>query len=114
MFTGSLGEFSNREDWEMIFDVVDDDTGDMIDLSDASIVFQANRKHDGNSPILATTDNGAITLVDTGAFRIFISRDQVTNLEQGQYEAGISITNAGQTIQEFTGALDVQKGNVPK
>lgn len=40
MYQGSLPATSNREDFEVIFQLVDEDTGDLIDLSAATIVAQ--------------------------------------------------------------------------
>lgn len=50
MYQGSLPATSNREDFEAIFQLVDEDTGDLIDLTSASIEFDISASSDHQAP----------------------------------------------------------------
>lgn len=113
MFHGSLPEASNREDYEYIAQIVDSDTGDLIDLSAATIVAQISDQN-GCQRILLGTSSGEITLPETDTFRIFIPRASMTCLCAGQYRFGLTIENGGQTTSFISGSISVFDGNVPR
>lgn len=111
MYQGTLEPTSNREDFERLFQLVDEDTGDLIDLTSASIVFDISEP--GCSPrIIATTENGKITLVEDSVFRVFIARSEMACLCNGQYDVGSTIENAGETKSFIIGSLPVLDGRV--
>ena len=111
MYQGVLPPTSNREDFERLFQIVDDDTGDLVDLTSASLVFDISEP--GCSPrIIATTDNGKITLVEDSVFRVFIARSEMTGLCAGQYDVGATVENAGETKSFIIGSLPVLDGRV--
>lgn len=113
MYQGSLPATSNREDFEAIFQLVDEDTGDLIDLSAATIEFDISEP--GCRPLItATTDNGKITLVETTTFRVAIPRAEMANLCAGQYDVGATVENAGETRSFLIGALPVLDGRVSR
>lgn len=112
MFVGSLPEASNREDYEYLAQIVDDDTGYLIDLTTATIVAQISDQ-DGCQRILLGTSSGEITLPESDTFRIFIPRASMTGLCAGQYRFGLTVENAGQTTSFISGNLPVLDGNVP-
>lgn len=113
MYQGSLPATSNREDFEAIFQLVDEDTGDLIDLSSATIEFDISES--GCKPLItATTDNGKITLVETTTFRVAIPRAEMANLCAGQYDIGATVENAGETRSFLIGALPVLDGRVSR
>lgn len=113
MYQGSLPATSNREDFEAIFQLVDEDTGDLIDLTSASIEFDISEP--GCRPLItATTDNGKITLVEDTTFRVAIPRSEMANLCAGQYDVGAMIENAGETRSFIIGALPVLDGRVSR
>lgn len=113
MFHGSLPEASNREDYEYIAQIVDDDTGQPIDLSGATIVAQVSDQ-EGCQRILLGTATGEITLIEPMTFRILIPRSSMTCLSAGQYRVGLTVENAGQTTSFIIGTLPVLDGNVPR
>lgn len=113
MFTGQIATFTNREDWEFPpLDIIDDDTGDLIDLSTSTItygIYDADRCQ----RLTGSTDEGSVTLIGTTAFQILIPRSSVTNLCPGSYSMGITLENADQTTSTFSGSIAVLDGNVP-
>jgi hypothetical protein len=113
MYQGSLPATSNREDFEAIFQLVDEDTGDLIDLTSASIEFDISEP--GCTPRLtATTDNGKITLVETTTFRVAFSRSEMSCLCAGQYDVGSTVENGGTTRSFIIGTLPVLDGRVSR
>lgn len=113
MYVGSLPEASNREDYEYLGQIVDSDTGDLIDLSEATIVAQIS-DNDGCQKILLGTSSGEITRPEPDTFRIFIPRTSMVGLCAGQYRFGLTVENADQTTQFISGTLSVLDGNVPR
>lgn len=112
MYVGSIPDASNREDYEYIAQIVDSDTGDLIDLSAATIVAQISDQG-GCERILLGTSSGEITLPDATSFRIFIPRSSMTQLCAGQYRFGLTVENASQTTSFISGTISVLDGNVP-
>lgn len=113
MYQGSLPATSNREDFEAIYQLVDEDTGDPIDLTAATIEFDISEP--GCRPLItATTENGKITLVEDTTFRVAIPRSEMANLCAGQYDVGATIENAGETRSFIIGALPVLDGRVSR
>jgi len=113
MYQGSLPATSNREDFEAIFQLVDEDTGDLIDLSAATIEFDIS-EHGCRPLITATTANGKITLIETTTFRVAIPRAEMANLCAGQYDVGATVENSGETRSFLVGALPVLDGRVSR
>lgn len=113
MYHGSLPATSNREDFEAIFQLVDEDTGDLIDLSAATIEFDIS-EHGCRPLITATTANGKITLIETTTFRVAIPRAEMANLCAGQYDVGATVENSGETRSFLIGALPVLDGRVSR
>lgn len=113
MYVGSLPDASNREDYEYIAQIVDSDTGDLINLSAATIVAQISDQ-DGCQKILLGTATGEITLPDVDTFRILIPRASMACLYAGQYRVGLTVENASQTISFISGTISVLDGNVPR
>lgn len=113
MYVGSLPEASNREDYEYLAQIADSDTGDLIDLSAATIVAQISDQN-GCQKILLGTSSGEITLPEADTFRIFIPRASMTCLCAGQYRFGLTVENSGQTTSFISGSISVFDGNVPR
>ena len=113
MYVGQLGAFTNREDWQFpVMDLVDDDTGDAIDLTAATISFGI---YDSDGCLITSGETGdtTISLTSDTTFQILIPRTSVTNLCAGTYRMGITVENASQTTSLFTGTVSVTEGNVP-
>lgn len=112
MYVGSLPDASNREDYEYLAQIVDSDTGDLINLTSATIVAQISDQN-GCQKILLGTASGEITLPESDTFRIFIPRSSMTALCAGQYRFGLTVKNANRTTSFIIGTLPVLDGNVP-
>lgn len=113
MFVGELGRFSNREDWEFpVMDFWDDDAGEAIDLSAATIDYGL---YDSSGCLILTgeTGDGTVTLTDDTTFQIVIARSDITSRCAGSYRFGITVENADITKQAFSGTVSVIDGNVP-
>lgn len=113
MYIGSLPDASNREDYEYLAQIFDSDTGDLIDLSAATIVAQISDQN-GCQKILLSTSSGEITLPETDTFRIFIPRTSMSCLCAESYRFGLTVENAGQTTSFISGSISVFDGNVPR
>lgn len=113
MYLGSLPPASNKAGWTFIAEVVDDDTDELVDLSEASIVFEV-REQDGRSTVLsATSDNGKISIVETGVFQAAFTATEMRTLCRKTYEVGCTITNGDEEPTQFIiGTVPVLDGIV--
>lgn len=105
--TLTSAETSNR-DWNYQFEVVDEDTGEPIDLTGAVIAISVNDA-EGCQRILATTDNGKVAIVDTGVFTLTIPYSE-TNLCAGTYSIGGYYQLNGDTLDLLEGTISVRTG----
>jgi hypothetical protein len=121
MYAGPLDPVSNRQDWKFIRQIIDDDTGDPVDLTGATITFELREKSDDqqyNAPawpgvtLSATTANGKITLVDTGTFQVWFPLADMQTLSPGYYDVGCTVLMNGVTEQLLAGTLPVVDGIV--
>lgn len=121
MYTGALEAVSNRQDWQFVRQIIDDDTNEPVDLAGASIVFEVREQPDDqqyNVPaypaatLSATTDNGKITIVDTGTFQVWFTPSDMQSLHAGYYDVGCTVTIAGITTQLMAAELPVVDGIV--
>ena len=121
MYAGPLDPVSNRQDWQFIRQLVDDDTGDPVDLSAASITFEVRARPDDqhasaqgspNATLSATTANGKITIVDSGTFQVWFPLADMQALSPGYYDAGCTIAVNGITEQLLAATLPVIDGIV--
>ncbi|HEX2653568.1 MAG TPA: hypothetical protein VHN11_07955 [Xanthobacteraceae bacterium] len=111
-FSGILDPVSNREDWVQLIEVMDEDTGESIDISGASIVVEVRDPISDRIVISATTANGAIGIIDTGAFQISIGKSLLRCLPAKNYEIGATITINDETRQLILGTLPIADGIV--
>ena len=113
MHIGALPPASNRATWRQDFFVFDDETEAGIDLAGASIVLEL-RKPGCSSPALsASTGNGRIALdAEAGHFAVTFAAAEMRALDARAYEAGITVTQNGETTQFFIGTLPVLDGIV--
>lgn len=114
MYTGSLDPVSNRAGWTFIREVVDSDANDEpIDLSNCSITFEVRDPECRRTILSGTTDNGKVTVIDTGVFQAAFTAEDMRSLCAKQYEVGCTITNgAEQPAQFIIGELPVLDGVV--
>ena len=100
---------SNQADW--IFDIVatNADTGEAIDFSTATILFEVTYADDCQH-FTATFPSGGITQPVTGTLEVIIPKDTMRNLCAGTYPLGMTYTMNGETDQLLTGSLTVYEG----
>src|SRR5262245_13551802 len=112
MYIGALDPVSNRADWRVTREIVDDDTDELVDIAGASIVFEV-RDQNGWAPILsASTSNGKVTIVDSGTFTVAFPASDMRQLCAGIYDVGCTITVAGEVHQFIIGTVTVLDGVV--
>lgn len=101
MYQGSFPPKSNRAGWSEIIEVVDDDTDEFVDLSDAEIVFEVRNQRSMTTELSATIDNEKIEVLDTGVFQVSFTAAEMRNLCAGTYDVGCTISNADSEPQQF-------------
>ena len=104
---------SNRASWVFIGQITDLDDNP-IDLTGLPMVFQIRDK-DGCPRLMASTDNGKISIIALGTFRWFFTLQDMQRLGPGQYDTGLTLANddGTQTVQLSVGPLPVVDGVVP-
>jgi len=113
MYIGSFDPVSNRAGQEFIFEAIDDETDEPVDLSSADIVLEIRDPASRSTVLSATTANGKVTAIDTGTFRASFSSADMRALCAKQYEVGCTITNGdGGPVQFIIGTLPVLDGVV--
>lgn len=111
MLTGALGPVSNRAGFSMFVELLDDDTGNAVDLTGASIVFEVS--DEGSAVLSATTDNSKVTVVDTGIFKVEFTSDEMRALYAKTYLVGCTVSNPDSEPQQIIiGSLPVLDGIV--
>ncbi len=101
MYQGTLNPRSNRAGWTFTVEVKDQQTGDLIDLSDADITFDVRDKDSDTVKLSATVDNDLITIVDTGHFQVSFTDTNMRTLCAKTYEVGCIISNADSEPQQL-------------
>jgi hypothetical protein len=122
MYYGNINTVSNRADWQDVIVLTDEDTGDLIDISQCSITLSVARcrpsyLNDGYgfaAPVgvilTGSTDTGEVTFPDVGTFQFIFTKDRMGALCQGEYQIGIRISQDDRTMQLFAGTVKVQEG----
>lgn len=82
--------------------------GQPIDFTGAFIAI-AIEDQDGCQKVLATTDNGKISIISTGVIEVDLSYSDMA-LCPGSYPIGGYYQLNGETIDLFSGELAIQKG----
>jgi len=113
MYQVTFPEQSNRASWVFIGQITDL-ADEPIDLTGCSLVFQIRDK-DGCARLIASTDNGKLTIVALGTFRWFFTLQDMQSLCAEQYQTGLTLTNddGTQTVQLSVGPLPIVDGVVP-
>lgn len=101
----------SHRDWKATIEVVDDDTDELLDLTGA-IAAIAVEDSDGCQRILATTDNGKLSVVGLGTIDLFVPYTEM-NLLPGSYNIGGYLQLNGGTDDLFEGTLTLRRG-IPK
>lgn len=112
LLQGSFPLITNAADFLCDIEVVDDDADEAIDIVDADIT--AKVVDGGGATILtATTDNGKITLSDTGVFRISFSDAEMATVCPGTYRIGVMLELDGTKYQLILADFPVIEGIGP-
>lgn len=111
MYRGQVAEVSNRENLELFFQLIDEDTGEAIDLTTSDLVCRVTDQS-GCERISASLEDGKITLVEDTTLRIFIPRSDMTNLCIGTYPFGLTVENDEITKSLIAGTIAVIDGVV--
>ena len=114
MFIGALDPVSNRADWTVTRQIIDDDTDEPVDVSGAAIVFEVRDRRGCATLLSATTGNGKITIDDVGTFTVAFPASDMRQLCAGIYDVGCTITRNGLTDQFILGTVTVLDGVVSR
>lgn len=116
MHTGSLPKATNRQSWSEVFEMIDAETGEADDISDAEEITFAVRRKGCSTPELTLTLGDGITLVDDDTdskLQVDITVDQMRSLcAPNTYEVGITMLVQGETVQLFAGTWPIIDGVV--
>jgi hypothetical protein len=113
MFIGPLNPTSNKATWSVLYQLVDAETDEAIDLSGADEITVQVRDQRSCSPVLSgSLSGGQVSLVDTGTFQWVFSASQMSALCANTYDVGCTIEQDGQTVQILIGTLPVLNGVV--
>lgn len=111
MLTGTLAPASNKATWIESYGLVDDDTDDPIDISDATeIEIQVCDPKTGCTKLTGTLTGGEIVHVETGVFQWTFSSTLMKTLCTGTYDVGCIITKDAEDVQLLIGQLPVLDG----
>ncbi len=110
MFQGTLGPVSNTASWRQPFELLDEDTGESVSLTDCDIAFQIFDPKCKSTVLSATLDNEKITLLDDAAFEVFFTLDEMSTLNARTHTVGCTITKGDDVIQIILGDLPVLDG----
>jgi hypothetical protein len=114
MYVGPLPPVSNRASWSFSREVVDDDTGELVDISALSFTLEVRDTRQGCIVLSASTDNGKITNPSTGLFTALFTRDEMAALCADTYDVGVTISDGDDVTQFIIGTLPVLDGVVSR
>jgi hypothetical protein len=100
---------TNNADWKTLFEFTDADTDELIDFTGATIEIEI-RDYSGCLMVEATTDNGLISIQDTGVIELNVPASSMECLCPGTYQIGGVYSLNDETISLFTGSLAVISG----
>jgi|SRR4051812_20772099 hypothetical protein len=109
MYTGYLAPTSNRSDWSEAVQLVDTDSGEIIDISGCRITMTV-RSDAGQAVLTASTDDASITLPDVGTFLFNFTAQQMSGLCPGAYAVGVRVAQDDRTMQLLIGNINVMEG----
>ena len=112
MYQGALSPVSNREDWTLVVEADDADTGEPLALAGAAIVLEVRDPRTRAIVLSATSANGKISVVDTGVFQVAFARAELQSLSAQNYDLGCILTLNGETKQFIIGTVPVLDGVV--
>ena len=113
MFYGTLDPVSNKATWVGLYELIDAETDEAIDLSDVDeITISIRDAQTQTQAQTATKTGGDVTITDTGIFRWVFSASQMGALEPKTYEIGCTLEQDDEVVQLIIGHLPVRDGIV--
>lgn len=121
-FIARLDPVPVNGDWIETFEIADDETGDLIDLTGCVITLSLRRDRPGGLPndwynsrtdLTASTDTGEVTILGTGYFAVTYMRSLTTafsSLACGIYLVALTIARDGFTNELIVGTLPITDG----
>ena len=111
MYNMTFEPVSNRADWFETFELIDDDTGEVItDTADIAVKIEVR---DRNCRRLSgSKEDGTVTDLGFGVFQWHFTPSQMRQFCAGTYEIGVVITRDDIKIQELVGVVPVIDGVV--
>lgn len=90
MYIGTLEPASNQATFTRTFEVLDDETGEDIDLSLATIVFEIRDQQSQVTELSATNGDG-LSINDTGVFTVEFTKLDMQTLDPKTYDVGVTV-----------------------
>jgi|SRR5215813_13540713 len=111
MYTGILAEVSNQETWSQAIEILEAETDDPYDFSDATEITINLREGPNQFTALSLTmGNGDITVPETGVIEWKADFSRMGALFKRQYEAGIIFVFPDGKVQFFLGHVNILEG----
>ena len=110
MYLGTLPAVTNRATYKEQIEVSDVDTGELIDLTEATITFEI-RDPLSRETRLAATLAGGIAVISTGIFEVTFTAAQMRGLAAATYDVGCVVTRDDDE-QLIAGTLPVLDGHI--
>lgn len=112
MFVGTLAPVSNRAHWIDCLQLLDeDDPSEGVDIDDATaITLEVRGPRSHTIALTGTLANGVIAHVDTGVIQWTFTATQMSELDPGDYDVGLTIVMDSITTQLLIGTLPVLDG----
>jgi hypothetical protein len=113
MFADHLDPVSNREDWTVTVAVADDNTGGVVDITDATITVTVRDIKTKSEALTATNGDGVtITSGVDGIYEWAFTAEEMSGVCPGTYEVGVICVLNGTTSQLLIGTVPILDGIV--
>ena len=105
MYQGTLPPRSNKAGWIFVVEAIDDDTGEDVDLTGATIVLELHHTHPHShrhwgTSLAATTANGKV-VTSVGFFTATFTATDMKTLCAETYAIGCTVSNADSEPQQL-------------
>lgn len=104
---------SNKATWKVDYELVDDETDELIDMSNVTeITVGVRDPRSKTSRLQGSLTGGEVAVTDTGTLRWTFTADQMGGLCPQTYEVGLTLEQDDETVQLLIGHLPVLDGIV--
>jgi hypothetical protein len=111
-FCGTLDPVATSAGWTQLLEILDQETGEPVELAGASLLVEVRDRRCGAVVLSAGTDNGKVSVVDSGTVQISVPADETKRLRADTYDVGAVLALNGETRQLIIGSLPVVDGIV--